>query len=41
MPQLLYSRERVPGTHWKEGWGDHRADLDVVAKRKIPAPASW
>jgi hypothetical protein len=31
-------RERVPGTHWIEGWVGFRAVLDAVVKRKIPSP---
>jgi len=27
-----------PVTHWIEGWVGHRANLDTVAKRKIPSP---
>jgi hypothetical protein len=28
-------RERALGTHWLEGWVDHRAGLDDVEKRKF------
>jgi len=27
------------GTPWKGGWMGHRADLDIIAKRKMTAPA--
>jgi len=32
-------RERAPGTHCIGGCVDHRAGLEAVVKRKIPAPA--
>jgi hypothetical protein len=35
----LPHRERVFGTHWIGGWVDSSAGLDMVAKRKTPAPA--
>jgi hypothetical protein len=38
-PWLLYPRERASGTHWIGGWVGPRDILDVVVKRKIPAPA--
>jgi hypothetical protein len=30
--------ERVPGNYWIGGWVGPRANLDAVAKRKIPCP---
>jgi len=33
MPWPLYRRERVPGTHWIEGWEGPRTGLDTVVKR--------
>jgi hypothetical protein len=33
---VLLPGVRAPGTHWIRGWVGPRADLDVVAKRKIP-----
>jgi hypothetical protein len=39
MPYPIYCRERAPGTHWIGGWVGPRACLDVVAKKKKPAPA--
>jgi hypothetical protein len=35
MPQPLYPRERVPGTHWIGIWVGPRAILDAAVKRKI------
>jgi hypothetical protein len=37
MPQLLYPRERTPGTNWIGGWVGPKAGLDMVVKRKIPS----
>jgi hypothetical protein len=36
--QLLYPRERAPGTHCIGGWVGPRAILDMVVKRKTPSP---
>jgi hypothetical protein len=30
--------ERAPGTHWRGGWVDLRADLDDLEKRKFLNP---
>jgi hypothetical protein len=30
-------RERVPDTHWIEGWVVHRAGVEAVVKREIPS----
>jgi hypothetical protein len=38
MPQLLYPKERAPGTCWIGGWLGPRAILDVAVKRKILSP---
>jgi hypothetical protein len=35
----LLPGERVPTIPWTEGWVGLRAGLDMVVKRKIPAPA--
>jgi hypothetical protein len=35
MPQQLYSRENIPGTHWIEGCVGSTVDLDDVEKRKF------
>jgi hypothetical protein len=37
MPQPLYPRERVPGTHCIGGWVGPKASLDAVVKGKIPS----
>jgi len=37
-PRPLYPQGRAPGTHWRRGWVDPRAVLDVMVKRKIPSP---
>jgi len=37
-PGRFTPRERAPGTHWKRGWVGPSAVLDVVAKKKFPAP---
>jgi hypothetical protein len=29
-PYVFTPRERVPGTHWIEGWADPRAGVDDV-----------
>jgi hypothetical protein len=31
-PATLYHQERVPGTHWTEGWVGLRAGLDTEEK---------
>jgi hypothetical protein len=36
-PRSLYPGERAPGTHRIGGWMNPKANLDAVAKRKIPA----
>jgi len=38
-PRHFSPRERAPGTHWTGGYISPRADLNMVVKRKIPAPA--
>jgi hypothetical protein len=39
-PSRFTPRERAPRTHWIGGWMGPKADLDAVARRKIPSP-SW
>jgi hypothetical protein len=34
-PAALYSRERIPGTHWIENWVEHKAGVDTEAGGKI------
>jgi hypothetical protein len=37
-PAALYPRERIPGTHWIEGWAALRAGLDTGTRGKILCP---
>jgi len=38
-PSRFNPRERTPGTHWIGVWMGPRAVLDMVCKKKFPAPA--
>jgi len=38
-PCLFTPGERIHGSHWTGGCVGHRAGLDAVAKKKIPALA--
>jgi hypothetical protein len=37
-PDCFTTRESTPGTHWIGGWVGPRAILDMMVKRKFPAP---
>jgi len=39
MPWPLYPQRRATGTHWRGGWVDPSAGLEVVEKRKIHSPS--
>jgi len=38
-PSCFTPRERAPSTCWIRGWVGPTAVLDMVVKRKFPAPA--
>jgi hypothetical protein len=40
MLQLLYPREKAPGTHWIGDWVELRTSLNAVEKRTIPLSQS-
>jgi len=38
-PSFFTLMERAPGTHLIGGWVGPKVSMDVVMKRKVPAPA--